>query len=155
MKEKYREGYCPGCYFMGRDIVRRAIVQGAIIREGNRPGGQLSVPHLSLMFMYFCIMVRNTTKIVFKIILRIVLIISDHILLSNFTLVNSISNYSFSHENRDLLCNPSPMREQICTSNVPLMCTEFFTRYKYRIRQQIVRTNISRLSIVEVKKKVI
>ena len=41
MKEKYREGYCPGCYFMGRDIVRRAIVQGAIIREGNRPGGQL------------------------------------------------------------------------------------------------------------------
>ena len=44
MKEKYREGYCPGCYFMGRDIVRRAIVQGAIIREGNRPGGQLSVP---------------------------------------------------------------------------------------------------------------
>ena len=50
MKEKYREGYCPGCYFMGRDIVRRAIVQGAIIREGNRPGGQLSVPHLRVNF---------------------------------------------------------------------------------------------------------
>ena len=116
---------------------------------------QVDPLYLSLMFMYFCIMVRNTTKIVFKIILRIVLIISDHILLSNFTLVNSISNYSFSHENRDLLCNPSPMREQICTSNVPLMCTEFFTRYKYRIHQQIVGTNISRLSIIEVKKKVI